>query len=159
MTKTPHSSETETATESTAEQRSDEPESESESESTAQTDDFADTEFGAGTDTDTGSAFETGVASSDAVLERDGNGSETGTAAAAGPILGSTKIRRYLVWGALGGCAVLTLVATVQFYWSVGAAIDLWVDRQYRPVMHAAFNLVVLLGSLIGISLLVRDLN
>lgn len=154
MTKTPHSSETETATESAAEQRPGE--SESESESTAQTDDSVDTEFDT-TDTDTGSAPETAVASSDAVLERNGGGSETGTAAE--PTLASTKIRRYLVWGALGGCALLTLVATVQFYWSVGAAIDLWVDQQYRPVMHAAFNLVVLLGSLIGISLLVRDLN
>lgn len=93
---------------------------------------------------------------SETALE-DGNGDAPGEISETP--LGSEKMRRYLAWGALGLCAVLALIATFQFYWSVGTAIDLWVDERFQPLMRAAFNLVVLLGSLIGISLLVRELS
>ncbi|AXR77097.1 hypothetical protein [Natrarchaeobaculum sulfurireducens] len=66
---------------------------------------------------------------------------------------------RLLAWGALAICSLLAAFALVQLYGSVTEAIDLWVEPRHQPLMHAAFNLVVLLGSLIGISLLVRELN
>ncbi|MFC4439358.1 MULTISPECIES: hypothetical protein [Natrialbaceae] len=71
----------------------------------------------------------------------------------------TAEIWRYLGWAALGLCSVLALFALVQFYGSTTDVIDLWVEPRYQPLMHAAFNLLVLLGSLIGISLLVRELH
>ncbi len=71
----------------------------------------------------------------------------------------SETIRRYLVWGGLAVCSVVAVVALLRFYGSVTDAIDLWVDPKYRPVVHAAFNLAVLLTSLIGVSALVRELS
>ncbi|AEH36600.1 hypothetical protein [Halopiger xanaduensis] len=68
-------------------------------------------------------------------------------------------ILRYLTWAALGVCSLLAVYALFQFYGSVTETIDLWVEPRHQPLMHAAFNLVVLLGSLIGISLLVRELD
>lgn len=73
--------------------------------------------------------------------------------------LQSSTVRRYLAWGALGVCSVLALFALVQFYGSVADAIDLWVEPRHQPLMRAAFNLVVLLASLAGVSLVVRELN
>ncbi|SFB82954.1 hypothetical protein SAMN05444422_102262 [Halobiforma haloterrestris] len=73
--------------------------------------------------------------------------------------LEAATIRRYLAWGALAVCSVLAVVATVRLYGSVTAAIDLWVTERYQPLMRAAFNVVVLLGSLTGISLVLRELN
>ncbi|AGB30655.1 hypothetical protein C488_10468 [Natrinema pellirubrum DSM 15624] len=71
----------------------------------------------------------------------------------------SATIRRYLVWGGLAVCSVVAVVALVRFYGSVTDAIDLWVDPKYRPLVHAAFNLTLLLTSLIGVSVLVRELS
>ncbi|RKD88047.1 hypothetical protein [Halopiger aswanensis] len=68
-------------------------------------------------------------------------------------------ILRYLTWTALGVCSLLAIYALLQFYGSVTETIDLWVKPRHQPLIHAAFNLVVLLGSLIGISLLVRELD
>ena len=70
-----------------------------------------------------------------------------------------SDVWRLLAWGALAICSLLAVFALVQLYGSVTEAIDLWVEPRHQPLMHAAFNLVVLLGSLIGISLLVRELN
>jgi len=66
---------------------------------------------------------------------------------------------RYIAWGALGICSLLAVFALIQFYGSVTDAIDLWVDPKYQPLIRAAFNLAVLLTSLIGVSLLARELN
>lgn len=68
-------------------------------------------------------------------------------------------VQRYLAWGALGVCSLLAVFALVQFYGSVTETIDLWVDPKYQPMIHAAFNLAVLLTSLIGVSRLVRELQ
>ncbi|WP_265108529.1 hypothetical protein [Halosolutus halophilus] len=73
--------------------------------------------------------------------------------------LQSSTVRRYLAWGALGVCSVLALFALVQFYGSVADAIDLWIEPRHQPLMRAAFNLVVLLASLTGVSLIVRELS
>ncbi len=82
------------------------------------------------------------AAGTDAVLESD-----------------SDRIKRYLAWGALGVCSLLAVFALIQFYGSATDAIELWVDPNYQPLMHAAFNLIVLLASLIGVSLLVTELS
>ncbi|WP_226480444.1 hypothetical protein [Natrinema amylolyticum] len=72
---------------------------------------------------------------------------------------GSDRIRRSLAWGGLAVCSLLAVFALIQFYGSVADAIDLWVDPKYQPLIRAAFNLAVLLTSLIGVSLLVRELS
>lgn len=64
----------------------------------------------------------------------------------------------YLYWAALAALALLALVALLQFYLSASRAITIWVTREYRPLFQAAFNLVVLLVTGVGISLLVRRL-
>ena len=83
----------------------------------------------------------------------------TGTDAGDGLDPRSETVRRYLTWGALALCSVVAVFAVIQFYASVADAIELWVDPKYQPLMGAAFNLAVLLASLIGVSLLVRELN
>lgn len=67
--------------------------------------------------------------------------------------------RTTLYRGALGLFVLLAVVAVVQLYTSVGAAIDTFVAREYRPLFRAAFNLVVLLIAGIGISRTVRELS
>lgn len=69
------------------------------------------------------------------------------------------RIRRNLTWAALGVCSLIAVVAVFQFYLSVGAIIDDWVADAYQPIVSAAFNLVVLLLSLAGISWIVRELH
>lgn len=71
----------------------------------------------------------------------------------------SETIRRYLAWGGLAVCSLVAVFALVRFYGSVTDAIDLWVDPKYQPLIHAAFNLTVLLTSLIGVSALIRELS
>ncbi|ARS90568.1 hypothetical protein [Natrarchaeobaculum aegyptiacum] len=68
-------------------------------------------------------------------------------------------VRRLLAWGALAICSLLVVVAVIQFYGSVTDAIDLWIDSRHQPIAQAAFNLVVVLLSLIGISALLRELS
>ncbi|TYL38262.1 hypothetical protein CV102_13800 [Natronococcus pandeyae] len=95
--------------------------------------------------------------SADTNTERTGDRSNSGSAVVGDP--SAAEIWRYLGWAALGLCSVLALFALVQFYASTTDVIDLWVEPRHQPLMHAAFNLLVLLGSLIGISLLVRELH
>lgn len=71
----------------------------------------------------------------------------------------ASTVQRYLAWGALGITSLLAVFALIQFYGSVTQAIDLWVDPKFQPVIRAAFNLAVLLTSLIGVSRLVRELQ
>lgn len=83
----------------------------------------------------------------------------TGSAPTTGIDPSSDRIIRYIAWGALGICSLLAVFALIQFYGSVTDAIDLWVDPKYQPLIRAAFNLAVLLTSLIGVSLLTRELH
>jgi len=69
------------------------------------------------------------------------------------------EIRTNLYRAALGLFALLALVAVVQLYASVTATINTFIADQYRPLFRAAFNLVVLLVSGIGISWCVRELS
>lgn len=66
---------------------------------------------------------------------------------------------RYLLWGALGVCSVLALFALLQFYGSVGDAIDIWIAPDYQPLASAAFNLAVLFAALAGVSGIARELR
>lgn len=61
----------------------------------------------------------------------------------------------------LGLLAILLLVigiATFQFYFAAGAAVDRFVTRQYRPLFQAGFNLAIVLAAGAGLSMLVRRL-
>lgn len=70
-----------------------------------------------------------------------------------------SRLAEYLLKGALVLLALLALVATLQFYLSTQTAIGRWVEHEYRPIFLAAFNLVVLLGSGIGITIVLRRLT
>jgi hypothetical protein len=70
----------------------------------------------------------------------DGDGDESGR-----------SVRRVLVYVGIGGLCLLSAIAVVQFYLSAGAAINQWIEPEFRAPFRAAFNLVVLLASLAGI--------
>lgn len=89
----------------------------------------------------------------------DASRAEADSSTAAGFDPGSETVRRYLAWGALAVCSLLAIYALTQFYGSVTDTIELWIDPKYQPPIRAAFNLAVLLSSLIGVSLVVRELN
>lgn len=72
---------------------------------------------------------------------------------------GPSRTRSVLLWTALGLLSLLAVVALLQFYINASAAIDRWVAAEYRRIMQAAFNLVVLLLSGVGIALVVRKLG
>lgn len=61
-------------------------------------------------------------------------------------------------FGSAYGHDSLTL-PPLQFYWSVGATIDQWVDPAYEPMVRAAFNLAVVLTAVAGITLLIREVE
>ncbi|MBZ6494176.1 hypothetical protein [Natrinema longum] len=115
------------------------------------------------TDTPTRTQTETSIDEAEETSDRSDEVTETpqppGSSSTTGFDGGSGTIRRYIAWGALAICSLLAVVALIRFYGSVTAAIDLWVDPKYQPLIHAAFNLTVLLTSLIGVSLLVRELT
>jgi len=71
----------------------------------------------------------------------------------------TSKARRGLLWLALAALSLLAFVALLQFYLNASAAIDRWIAAEYRRIMQAVFNLVVLLCSGIGIALVVRELG
>ncbi|WP_049927968.1 DUF7490 domain-containing protein [Halopiger goleimassiliensis] len=87
-------------------------------------------------------------------------GGTTGSSStrAAGPDL-PEDVRTYVAWGGLAICSLFAIFAVSQLYGSVTEAIHIWVEPRHQPLIEAAFNLVVLLGSLIGISLGVRELS
>lgn len=68
---------------------------------------------------------------------------------------GQTVIRA-LQWAAFAILLLVALVATFQFYFAASNTINEFVARRYRPPFHMAFNLVILLGSALGLSVLVR---
>ncbi len=92
--------------------------------------------------------------------ERDDTMTETNTDTATSEAsTGEFQIRTNLYRAALGLFVLLAVVAVVQLYASVNATINTFVTDEYRPLFRAAFNLVVLLVSGIGISLTVRELT
>lgn len=57
----------------------------------------------------------------------------------------SERVRRALNYLLLAGLAIFALVAAVGFYTASTSVISTWVTHEYRPLVRAAFNLVVLL--------------
>ncbi|WP_224268268.1 hypothetical protein [Haloprofundus salinisoli] len=68
-------------------------------------------------------------------------------------------VRTLLNYAALAVLVLFALVTAVQLYTAVGGAIDRWVAPDYRILFRAAFNLVVLLLCVGGISLQLRRLD
>lgn len=68
----------------------------------------------------------------------------------------SEDATRYLYWGAFATLLLLALIATIRFYLSASNAISIWIAPDFVPVFQAVFNLAVVLGCVVGLSLLVR---
>ena len=75
------------------------------------------------------------------------------------PVDRTRDVRTYLHWGALAGLVLLASAATLQLYASGTRAIRIWVASDFVPVFVAAFNLVVLLVAVIGISWILKRLD
>ena len=85
------------------------------------------------------------------------NDGGTATADAPGADGANTReFARYVNYLALAALVVLALVAGIRFYGAVSRTIDQWVIREYRSLIHAAFNLAVLLVAGAGVSLQLR---
>jgi len=61
--------------------------------------------------------------------------------------------------GALVVLCLLALVATFRFYFAASQAIQVWISEDFVSVFQAAFNLLVLIASVYGVSVLVRRLG
>jgi hypothetical protein len=68
-------------------------------------------------------------------------------------VLGSRDLRTVLNYTALAGLVLFALVSAVQLYTAVGGIINELIAREYRVFFRAAFNLVVLLLCVGGISM------
>ena len=64
-----------------------------------------------------------------------------------------------LQWAAFGILILVALIATLQFYFATSNAIRNFVTPDYRPLFQAIFNLVILLASALGLSVLVRRIT
>ena len=84
------------------------------------------------------------------------NGGETATEPADRSRFGAKRSVDYLKWAGVAVLAVTALVALFGFYTGISRAISIWVTREYRPIVNAAFNLALLLVALGGIGLLLR---
>ncbi|WP_299334890.1 hypothetical protein [Haloplanus sp.] len=71
---------------------------------------------------------------------------------------GGFRVRRYANYAVLLVLGVLALVAVIRLYFSVSNVITTWVASEYRSLFQAAFNLVVLLATGLGISYQLRRL-
>ena len=97
----------------------------------------------------------------------DATAAETGAAesTAAEPGAGSEDrtTGERLTWvvqvGALVVLSLVALLATFRFYFAASEAITVWIADDYVSVFQAAFNLLVLVVCLYGVSLLVRRLG
>ncbi|WP_436924547.1 hypothetical protein [Halosimplex amylolyticum] len=69
---------------------------------------------------------------------------------------GGRDIGTYVEWAAFGILCLLALVATFRFYFAASEAIRVWFSPDFVPVFQAVFNLLVLVASVAGISVLVR---
>jgi hypothetical protein len=61
--------------------------------------------------------------------------------------------------GALVVLCLLALLATFRFYFAASQAIGVWISDDFVSVFQAAFNLLVLIASVYGVSVLVRRLG
>ena len=70
-----------------------------------------------------------------------------------GVVFGSHDLRTVLNYTALAGLVLLALISAVQLYSAVGSVITQLIAVEYRAFFRAAFNLVVLLLCVGGISM------
>jgi|AntDeeMinimDraft_5_1070356.scaffolds.fasta_scaffold00464_17 hypothetical protein len=68
-------------------------------------------------------------------------------------VFGSRDLRTVLNYLALAGLVLFALVSAVQLYSAIGGIINELIAREYRVFFRGAFNLVVLLLCVGGISL------
>lgn len=69
------------------------------------------------------------------------------------------RVIEILQWAAFAILVLFALIATLRFYFAAGSAINNFVTHEYRPLFQAAFNLVILLASAFGLSVLVRRIT
>lgn len=69
------------------------------------------------------------------------------------------KVISAVQWGAFAILILVALIATLRFYFSASNAINEFVTRQYRPLFQAVFNLIILLASVLGLSVLARRIT
>ena len=81
---------------------------------------------------------------------------EESTEASDGTSSAGQKVVRSLQWAAFAILILVALIATLRFYFAASNAINEFVTRRYRPLFQAIFNLVILLASALGLSVLVR---
>jgi len=79
--------------------------------------------------------------------ERTGTDADTGS-----------RVRRYANYAVLLVLGLLALVAVIRLYLSASNVIATWVTDEYRSLFQAAFNLIVLLATGVGISYQLRRL-
>ena len=75
------------------------------------------------------------------------------------PATGGRDIVEYTQWAAFGILVFVAFVATVRLYFAASASVETFVSHRYRPLFMAGFNLVVLLLSGVGLSVLLRRLT
>lgn len=71
----------------------------------------------------------------------------------------AARVRRGVDYLLLAGLAIFALVAAVGFYTSMQGVIRTWIEPDFRPVVNAAFNLVVLFVVGAGLVRQVRRLS
>ncbi|MFC7138250.1 hypothetical protein ACFQMA_23630 [Halosimplex aquaticum] len=108
------------------------------------------------TDTDDATGGRTDATTDDpssepAAVERSTDGGATATGEPEG-----RDLLAYVEWAAFGILCLLALVATFRFYFAASEAIRVWFSADFVPVFQAVFNLLVLVASALGISVLVR---
>lgn len=79
-------------------------------------------------------------------------------AAAGGSGLADDGVLGTVYWAALGVAGLVAVASLYGFYANATEAIRIFVTEDYVPLFLAGFNLAVLLGSGVAISLLVREL-
>ena len=84
------------------------------------------------------------------------NGNRTGPTEASDDDSTGEKVIGSLQWGAFAILILVALIATLRFYFAASNAINEFVTRQYRPLFQAVFNLLILLASVFGLSVLAR---
>lgn len=71
----------------------------------------------------------------------------------------SRDMLEYTQWAAFGILVLVAFVATVRLYFAASASVETFVSRRYQPLFMTGFNLVVLLLSGVGLSVLLRRLT
>lgn len=70
-----------------------------------------------------------------------------------------SRLIRVVYWTALAVLCLLALVATFRFYFAASEAIRVWFSSRFVAIFQAVFNVLVLIASLIGISVVVRRMR